>query len=665
MELEFLKSLVIILGTSAVVVFILGRLKVPSIVGFLIAGIIVGPSGLGLVKEVHEVEMLAEIGVILLMFTIGLEFSLKKLVSLRSVVLGGGFLQVALTASTVALASYYFTDGNLNAAAINGFLVSLSSTAIVVKMLFDRMEINTPYGRTSVGILIFQDLCVVPLMLLVPILAGKVVGTWDITITMGKAVVVVAAVLASSRWGVPHLLHQVVHAKSRELFIITIILLCIGTALLTYEMGLSLALGAFLAGIVISESEYASQAVADILPFKESFSGIFFVSIGMLLELSFLGTHLYKVIAAVAFIIAIKMTTSVIAAFIVGQSLRNAVRTGLYLSQIGEFSFVLAVAAKGYGLLNEAMYQTFLSASVLTMIGTPLMVNASLPFSAWLATKRVFKKFDISLRGAESESYPKKKGNHVIIVGFGVNGNNLAKVLHESEIPYVVLELNSDTVRKMKKKGEPIYYGDGTSVEILRKLRVQAALMLVVAISDAAATRRIVSIARKENPSLKIIARTRYISEVDDLKKLGADEVIPEEFETSVEIFSRVLQRYNVPINVIDQHIETIRQNSYQSLRKTDIPRKPLADHCEFLEGIETVRYLVRKGSPVDGQSLSDLRLRSITGATIVAVQRNETIHNTPGADFIIESEDIILLIGNRESIRRAKDYLDSHPQIH
>ncbi len=657
MDLEFLKSLVIILSTSAAVVFLLGRLKIPSIVGFLIAGIIVGPAGFGLIREVHEVEMLAEVGVILLMFTIGLEFSLRKLFSLKSAVFGGGFMQVALTTGAVTLVSYYLADAKLNTAIINGFLVSLSSTAIVVKMLFDRMETNTPFGRTSVGILIFQDLCVVPLMLLVSILAGKVTGTLDIVLTMGKALAVVAAVLASSRWGVPHLLHQVVRARSRELFIITIILLCIGTALLTSEMGLSLALGAFLAGVVISESEYASQAVADILPFKESFTGIFFVSVGMLLDLSFLVGHIYEVMTALVFILVVKMVTSVIAAYAIGQSLRNSIRTSFYISQIGEFSFVLAVAAKSVGLLAGSSYQVFLSASVLTMIGTPLMVNVSSPFSAWLGTKRAFRKFDVSLRGADRETFPKKKNDHVVIVGFGVNGHNLARVLRESEIPYIVLELNSDTVSRMKKRGEPIYYGDGTSVEILRKLRIHAARMLVVAISDAAATRRVVSIARKENPSLYIVARTRYLAEVDDLKKLGADEVIPEEFETSIEIFSRVLHRYNVPINLIDEHIANVRENSYQALRKTDYSKKQPTGQCEFPEGMETARYFVKTGSMADGSSLGELRLRSRTGATILAVQRNETVHNNPPVDFVLESGDNVLVIGNRETISRARDY--------
>ncbi len=292
MELSFLKDLFIIFGVSAVVVFMLGKFNIPSIVGFLVAGVILGPHGFSFIEDIHQVELLAEIGVILLMFTIGLEFSLKNLMNLRTLVLGGGFLQVSLTAFATIGISYFILSLPFTVSVFHGFLIALSSTAIVLKLLLDRGEMNTPHGNITVGMLIFQDLCVIPFMLILPVLAGEGGSAQDVVITHLKAAAVIGGVLISAKWGVPHLLHQVVHTRSRELFIITIILLCVGTALLTSELGLSLALGAFLAGIVISESEYASQAVSDILPFKESFTGLFFISIGMLMNLQFLSTHL-------------------------------------------------------------------------------------------------------------------------------------------------------------------------------------------------------------------------------------------------------------------------------------------------------------------------------------------------------------------------------------
>jgi len=660
MESVFLKSLVLILGISALVVFILGRLKIPSIVGFLIAGMFLGPNGFEFIKNTHDVEVFAEIGVVLLMFTIGLEFSFKNLMLLRSVVFGGGSLQVTLTTAAVGLLSYLFFNRGMSEAVFNGFLVSLSSTAIVLKILFDRAEVHTSYGRSSIGILIFQDLCVVPLMFLIPVLSGKGGEASEITWTVLKAALLVTAMLLAARWAVPHILHQVVRLRMRELFVITIILLCLGTALLTARFGLSLALGAFLAGMIISESEYASQVMADTLPFKESFMGLFFISIGMLLDLGFLRMRIASVIGVVLIMLVTKILMVLISTLATGQSVRTAIQTSFYLCQVGEFSFVLAVAGKTYGLITEGSYQIFLSASVLTMMITPFIIDASFPVSKWLASTSLLEKLDRGRVMGEEGRYPDQIGNHVIIVGFGLNGSNLAKVLKESGIPHVILEFNSDIVRKMKKGGQPIYYGDGTSLDILRKLRIKAAKVLVIAISDASATRRITQLARKENPDLYIIVRTRYLAEVDDLIKLGANEVIPEEFETSVEIFSRVLHHYHVPMNLITENIENIRRNCYRVLRSVGLPKKLLTERFELLQGIETETYLLKQDSAADGHTLKELNLRTQTGATIMAIQRNDKVYQNPAPDFALKTGDIVLLIGKMKELHRAVEYLES-----
>jgi CPA2 family monovalent cation:H+ antiporter-2 len=659
-QVEFLTSLAVIFGVSALVVFTLGRLKMPSIVGFLVAGVVLGPHGLELVRDIHVVEVFAEIGVILLMFTIGLEFSLKNLVALRAAVLGGGLLQVALTVLATACLSYLLLDQGMQPSIFDGFLVALSSTAIAIKLLLDKGEINAPHGRTSVGILIFQDLCVVPFMLLVPILSGQGGDLKDFTFILLKAGAVVAGVLIAARWGVPHLLHEVVRTRSRELFVITVILMCVGTALLTSELGLSLALGAFLAGIVISESEYAAQAISDILPFKESFTGLFFISIGMLMDLTFLGDNLIVILGVVVVILVLKMATSTVSALILGHSLKTSLRCAFYLSQIGEFSFVLAVAGKTLGLIDEGTYQTFLASSILTMLSTPLFVNFSEPLSGWVGSWKLLKRLERPHHAADRDRYPQRKSGHVIIVGFGINGENLARVLRQSDIPYVILEMNSATVKKMKKRGEPIFYGDGTSIEILHRLRIHFARMLVVAISDAAATRRIVQTARQENPSLHILVRTRYVSEVEDLKSLGANEVIPEEFETSVEVFSRVLHHYHVPKNTIHEYIDHVRQDSYKMLRSVDLPRKHLGERQEFLKGLDTEAYRIGDTSTVSGHSVHHISLRSETGATVIAVQRGDKVHHNPSPDFVLKKGDVILLVGTREQINKAIEYLES-----
>jgi len=653
MELAFLKTLVIIFGVSAFVVFVLQKLKVSSIVGFLIAGVALGPHGSGIIREVREVELLAEVGVILLLFMIGLEISLKSLKRIRSTILGGGFLQVLLTLLSTAAIAYPFL-GKLNASLFTGFLVALSSTAIVMRMLFDRAEMDSPHGRLSMGILIFQDLCVVPLMLLVPVLAGHQGSFVQISWTLFKSAAILFIVIFGARWLVPNLLHQIVHTRSRELFVITIILLCLGTALLTSELGLSLALGAFLAGLVISESEYAYQAISDILPFKDSFNGLFFISVGMLMNLKFLGENLFVILLAVLLILLLKTSTGFFSVHLLGHPVRISLQTGLHLAQIGEFSFVLAITGKSAGIITENLYQLFLSASICTMVLTPFILRASPAISIWMSSKKLLERLDRMRKKAEEEGFPSMREGHVIIIGFGLNGRNLAEVLKESSVPYVVLELNNDTVIQMKKKGEPIFYGDATSPEILHKLGIATARMLVVAISDPSSTRRIVQVARKENAKLYIIVRTRYTSEVEDLLKLGVNEVIPEEFETSIEIFAKVLHHYQVPKNLLIEQIEKIRSGSYEVLRRVDLPAKNLHEKCEILTDIDTETYLVNDHSNASGRSIKDLRIRSMTGATVIAVKRGNEIIPSLGLEFVFTPGDIIYLIGSKESLSKA-----------
>lgn len=658
-EYAFLQTLVIIFGTSALVVFVLNRVKIPSIVGFLVAGMLIGPHGLGLIKDIHEIELLAEIGVILLLFVIGIEFSLAHLMKMKKIIIGGGGSQVFLTIIFSAAIAYAIIS-NLYQSIFLGFLIALSSTAIVMKMLQERGEMDTPHGRMMVGILIFQDLCVVPLMLLTPALSGGGIGLYEVAYKMLKAVLIVTVVLVAARWIVPELLHQIVRTKSRELFISIIILLCFGIALLTSKFGLSLALGAFLAGLIIAESEYASQAISEILPFKDSFIGLFFVSVGMLMDMGFVQDHYLKIFIAVCGIFVLKTITGTVAAFLTGGNLKYAFNTGLGLAQVGEFSFVLALVGKSVGLITDDLYQIFLSSSVITMIITPFAIRYSNDLSERITSLRFFKKLYRHSKSSETSSkISSAVSEHVIIIGFGINGKNLARVLKDAEIPYVVIELNADTVRKKKKK-EPIFYGDATSAEILHHVGIHNAKILVVAISDAAATRRIVQIARKENSDIYIIVRTRYVSEIDDLTKLGANEVIPEEFETSIEIFSRTLHHYQVPRNIISEHINSIRRNQYKALRTTVLPAKFLTERYELMKAIETETYIIKEDSKIAGHTIKELQLRAETGATIIAIQRDENIYHNPSPDFLFKSGDVMLLIGKSKDLNRAIEYLES-----
>jgi CPA2 family monovalent cation:H+ antiporter-2 len=658
-EMVFLKSLVIILGISALVVFALHRLRIPSVVGFLLAGVLLGPHGLHVIRDLETIQYFAEIGVVLLLFTIGLEFSLSRFLKMRMEVFGIGGLQVFFTVILTTFMAYqFFGISDLNTSLFLGFLVALSSTAIVMKLLSDRAEIDSPHGRISIGILIFQDLCVVPFMLFIPILAGGA-GPGDVMLAIGKAIAIITIVLFSARWIVPNLLHQIVRTRSRELFVVSILIICFGIAFITSEFGLSLALGAFLAGLVISESEYSYEAISTILPFKDSFTGLFFISVGMLMNTTYFINNLHLVLVLFTGIIVLKFLSGFTPMYILRRPLRISIQSSLDLAQVGEFSFVLAVAGLSAGLISEDIYQGFLSAAILTMLLTPFVMQISPLLAGRMSSHTLLKRLDRLRKLSEQGEYPAKRSDHIIVVGFGLNGRNLTRVLREVDIPYAILELNINTVREMHKAGEPIFFGDGTKVEVLHRIGIKTARILVVAISDPASCRNIVKTARRENPELFIIARTRYAAEVDELIKLGADEVIPEEFETSVEIFSRVLNQYQIPKNEIFNYVDMIREDGYRALRQVGTTvRKPLFDKCTVLAKVDFELFTVRENLPVLGKSIDELNFRAKTGATIVAIERKNEMHTSPDPKFTLEAGDILFVTGKREDINKALLYL-------
>jgi len=660
MDYNFLQPILIIFGVSGLIIYLLGKIKIPSVVGFLIAGAIIGPYGMAFIKEPQDVEVIAEIGVMLLMFTIGIEFSIPRLMSLKKEVFLFGSLQVITTIIVITLISLLAFNISLNISIFYGFIVALSSTAIVMKLLFDRGELNSPHGKVCLGILLFQDLCVVPLMLFTQMLSGQNGNYYNFFIVIFKALLILSVVFIFSRAAVPYILHEIVKTRSRELFIIIIIFICLGTAFFTYKLGLSLALGAFLAGIVISESEYSAQAVSDILPFKETFSGIFFISVGMLLNINYIKQHIVEETIIVGHIFILKSLIIVLIVYVFIHSIKLSLKSALALSQIGEFSFILAFTGKSIGLLDETAYQSFIAASVITMLVTPLIIRYSPYVIDYLMQKNFFKNLE-KIKRIKKTDIIVKKSNHVIIIGFGLNGRNLARILKEINIPYVILELNPDTVRKMKKKGEPIYYGDGTSPEILHKLGIHRAKMLVIAISDPLATRKIVQIAKTENPKIHIIVRTRFVTEIDELRKLGANEVIPEEFETSLEIFSRVLHHFGIPRNKIVQMLEQIRVEGYEILRIPEIYETRTGLECVIFEGLEMDSFEIEKNSWLIGKSIKSIDIRSKAGVTVIAVQRGEKTFLNPPADFSLKEGDIIVYVGNKKQLINALNFFQGN----
>lgn len=652
MGYEVLRDIVILFGLALVTVILFRRLKFPSIIGFLVTGMLAGPHALGLITDSHQVEQMAEIGVVLLLFTIGIEFSLKELMRIRQLVLLGGGLQVALTIlAFVALGtSFHFS---LPQSAFFGFLVALSSTAILMKLLVDAGETDTPHGKTAFGILIFQDLCIVPLMLFTPLLAGSGDGWQQIAITSAKAVVVVLVAHYGARFLVPWIFGQVVKSRSRELFILTIILVGMGTAWLTAQAGLSLALGAFIAGLAISDSEYSHQALGDIMPFREAFMSLFFISVGMLLDPGVLLKNPLLVIALVATIILVKTVLTTGACLTLGLPMRIALVAGLSLAQIGEFSFVLSQAGLQHGLLSPEAYQVFLAASIATMGLTPLCLKVADPVAIYAS--EILPRSWTRGRGALAGGVKKSAmSDHVIIVGYGVNGKNLSRVLKHLNISHLVIETNPFTVNAEKKKGEHILFGDASKPEILEHAQVEKARVIVVAISDAAASRRIAALARQLNPSIHVIVRTRYILEVEPLFKLGVNEVIPEEFETSVEILSRVLKRFLVPHDVIENCIADVRRDGYEMLRSVSRRHSHAVGIAGFLTGAELGTFRVQKGAPLDGTSLREGLLRSRSGASVLVIKRGEEVTPNPDPVWELAPGDILLLLGTPEQLNVA-----------
>jgi CPA2 family monovalent cation:H+ antiporter-2 len=649
---EFLKTFAIILGTSTFIVYVLHKMKMPSVIGFLISGLVIGPFGIGLVRNIELIELFAQIGIILLLFVLGIELSPTKLFEMRRFLSFAGWLQVFLTIVFSTIFASIFL--NLGQVLLTGMLISLSSTAIVLKHLSDKGEVDTPHGRITIGILIFQDLFAILMVGLLPSLSS---GKIQFNLLLEKifiSLVVISLAIWSSRKFIPWLLFQIVKSRIRDLFIVSVLFLCFSVALLISEIGFSLALGAFIAGLLISESEYAHQVTADVIPFRESFMAIFFISIGMLFDTKFFIDNFVLIILTSIAVIFLKVIASFLSIRLAGGNTRISLISALALAQISEFSFLLLSIAQQYNIVNQTFFNFFISTSIITMLFSPIIL---------LNTHKIAEKIPIKFpqtAKTKTNEFERttKLDSHVVIVGFGINGRNVAKILKDLNIPYVILELNPITVKEIKKQGEPIFLGDATSVDVLKIAGVDKAKLIVIAISDPISTRRIVTLARRINPDIYIIVRTRYVSEIEELKKLGADEVIPEEFETSIQISTRVLSFFNVPLNVTKEYISKLRESSYIPLLNVSVGDnlsklvKGKFHHLSF----NLATYLVEENSISAGKSIAELNFRAKTGATIIAVKRDDEIHLNPNASFILKPGDLVLALGKPAELEKATE---------
>ncbi len=555
---NILLDLVVIFVVAVGVVAVLRRVGVPTIAGFIVAGIVAGPSGLALVGRTEPVELLAEIGVALLLFGIGMEIHVGRLRRLWRPILIGGTLQVSLT--LVAMAGLGLLVGlSPRLSVFLGMLLAVSSTAIVLRGLTTRGEVDAPHGRLALGILIFQDLCVVPMMLSIPVLAGGDASAGELLRALGVSIGVLTAVLIAARLLVPHLLHAVARTRQRDLFVLTIFVVCVGTAALVSSAGVSLALGAFLAGMVISGSEYRHQAMAELIPFREVFASLFFVSVGMLLDIEVLVSDWLGVLALLATALLGKFVIVFITALVMRMPVQTAVLAGAALAQIGEFSFVLAHAADTTSLLQNEWGPRFLAAAILSMLITPLAIALGPRLATGATQLRALTRL-LGVRSADQATgTPACAADHVVIAGYGMAGQELVRVLRDVGIDHVVLDLNPDNISKAVASGDNAYFGDATSVDVLRHVGADRAREIVIAVNDPQAAERAVRAAREVAPKTPILARSRYVDDVEDLRRAGADEVVPAEVEAAAEIAARVLRRHGVRGDALRDRMVDIR----------------------------------------------------------------------------------------------------------
>ena len=539
--MNILFDLVIILSLSAVSLYVSSRLKLPSILAFILAGVIVGPYGVEMISTIDEVNVMAEIGILLLLFSIGIEFSLEKLMKSRMWVVVGGSLQVILSILLfTALAS--MMDVPVNQAWFIGMLLAMSSTAIVLQLFQEKGWMNTTFGKSSVSVLIFQDIIIIPMMLLTPFLAEQQSHDNSAILNLLMGFAIVTIVVLAARKVVPKVLRMVVHTGNPELFLMTVIVICFATAFITYQLGLKLALGAFLAGLIISESEYSFEALKNIKPFGKIFTAIFFVSIGMFLDLTFLIDNFILIMALTLSVMLIKSLIVFQISVWLKTGIRNAIVSGLVLCQVGEFAFILSEAGMDLQLLSDFFYQVFLSISILSMIISAIIIASSpsiadylvkTPFFSWL-----YKRF------GQHDFLPKPctLTDHTVIIGYGPGGKRVARQLAEKKIPLAIIELNERNIHDEDHSIAQVFIGNAEETEVLDRAAIPLAKHVIITVPDPAAAEDVTIKVRKMNHHAQIIVRTKYQEETEQFYKLGASKVIPEEISVADTIMHMLLQ---------------------------------------------------------------------------------------------------------------------------
>jgi len=654
---DILSQILILLAGSVAVLSLVRRFALPPILGYLVVGMILGPHALGLASDAEAVQLLAEIGVVFLVFTLGLEFSLARMVAMKAEVLGVGGLQMLLTTAAFGAAAWAFGVDPAVAVVIGGAL-AMSSTAIVVRQLGEQLEINRTHSRLAVGVLLFQDLAFAPLLALATSLnaAADVLNPAWLLGMVGRAVVALLLVLVLGRWLLRPLFHEIARHRSSETFTLTVLFVALSSAWATHALGLSMALGAFLAGMLLSETEFRHQTEAVIKPFENILLGLFFVSVGMLLDLRLLLAQLPLVLVLLATLLVVKALIIMLITRRFVPNTRKALRAGIVICMGGEFGFALLTLLLRGNTVDAGLVQALLTTVALSMLLGPLLVRYNSRIADFLLRRRTVDPTEVALETAATRQLAQRE--HVIICGFGRVGQNLARVLEQRGFEYIALDLDPFRVRDARQAGDPVVYGDASEPEVLQALGLDHASVVVVSFDNAATSLEVVRTVRRLRNEVPVLVRTEDDSRLDALQAAGATEVVPEIFETSLSLVSHVLLFLNVPAPEVLETTEDIRHDRYAILRSVFRRHNPRSledgDHA-LRQQLRTV--VLPPGAIAVGRTIGDLGMDG--GKVVVpALRRDGIVGRDPDANTLLREGDVLVLWGAPEDLEQGENRL-------
>jgi len=651
MAAELILEMVTVLGAAATGGYLANRLHQPVLLGYLVGGIVVGPAGLGLVALQGDIQVLSEVGVALLLFALGVEFSLKDLLRLRTIAFGGGSLQILLTillGGGLAYATGWVET--IPKAIFLGAVLSLSSTAVVLKSLIERNEVPSLHGQVMLAILVVQDLGLGLMLAVLPALTQppEAIGTALLVALLKAALFLIGAILAG-RWIIPWLVHQLVRSGSQELFLLGILTLCLGIALLTEALGLGVAMGAFVAGLMISNVEYADHALDRVLPMRDVFATLFFASIGLLIDPLFLWENAWVLLGLVVITMVGKaaIATLVIRAF--RFPLKTALTVGLGINQIGEFSFVLAGNAQSAGLFSPQIYGLAVGTTAATLLITPFLLKATPVILQILEDSPRFQRIFQLTPPPQIVGMVDDLDDHVVVVGFGRVGQTLVRMLYFQGHSILVIDNNEVALQTLRDRQIPYVFGDAASTLVLEKAHLQRARAMAIALPDPMATRLALKRALSLAPELDITIRAHVNDEIDLLYQLGAQEVVQPEFEAALEMGAHMLLNLGDSSLMVQQIVNRYRTGRYRDILPEREEYWGVGDLETAIEGLEHHWYIVLPTSGFVGQNLAEANIRRRTGTTIMAIKQQKTLNRYPTGDVVLEAGDRLLVVGNSQ----------------